>query len=78
MTVCAAMAETGDGSGSSVLSIEETDKLLERLNLRDEEMEEIDVEEIKKKWLSLVRLLTTKRFSQIALIADMKVAWNPT
>ena len=64
----------GDGSGSSDLSIEEMDKLLERLNLQDEEMEEIDVEKIKKKWLSLVRLLTTKRFSQSALIADMKAA----
>lgn len=76
------MAETGTGSGSGDRRSEEAAKLLDRLNLQDEEVddlvweEEIDVEEIKPKWLALGRLLTTKSFSQSALIADMKAAWN--
>lgn len=77
------MAEPADGSGSRDQRMEETDKLLERLNLQDEETDdlvwedELDVEEIKTKWLALGRLLTMKNFSQSALIADIRAAWNP-
>ncbi|KAE8784602.1 reverse transcriptase [Hordeum vulgare] len=78
------MAAQGWGSGSgSQRQEDDTGKLLERLHLEDDEAddlvweEELDVDEIKPKWLALGRLLMTKSFSQSALIADMKAAWNP-
>ncbi|KAE8799590.1 hypothetical protein D1007_24968 [Hordeum vulgare] len=78
------MAAEGLGSGSGTQGQEDdTSRLLERLNLEDDEAddlvweEEIDVEEIKPKWLALGRVLTMKSFSQSALIAEMKAAWNP-
>ncbi|KAE8810769.1 hypothetical protein D1007_12493 [Hordeum vulgare] len=78
------MAEEGLGSGSGTLGQEDdTSRLLERLNVEDDEADdlvwedEIDVEEIKPKWLALGRVLTMKIFSQSALITEMKAAWNP-
>lgn len=77
------MAERDAGSGSVDKGIEDIDKLLERLNLQDEEMDdlvwedELDMAKIETKWLALGRLLTTKNFSQSALIDDMRATWNP-
>ncbi|KAE8803038.1 hypothetical protein D1007_21249 [Hordeum vulgare] len=77
------MAVPGEGSGSGN-QMEDASKLLERMNLQDEEVDDlvwedgIDAMEIKPKWLALGRLLTSKNFSQSALIADMKATWNPT
>lgn len=76
------MASDRDGNGSSSQQVDETSKILERMNLEEDEAddlvweEEIDVE-IRPKWLALGRLLTGKSFSQGALIADMRAAWNP-
>lgn len=51
--------------------MEDTGKLLERLNLQDEKVDdlvwedEIDVEDIKPKWLALGRLLTNKNLVRV-------------
>lgn len=77
------MAASGQSSRSVTQGMEEAGKLLERLNLQDEEVDDlvwedkIDVEEIKPKWLALGWLLTGKNFNQNALMGDMKAAWNP-
>ncbi|KAE8815346.1 hypothetical protein D1007_07316 [Hordeum vulgare] len=39
--------------------------------------EELDVEEIKPKWLVIGRLLAQKSFTNSTLIAHMKATWNP-
>ena len=77
------MATDGDSSGSGSQRMEDTSKILERLDLEDDEADdlvwedEIDIDEIKPKWLALGRLLTGKSFSHSAVIGDMKAAWNP-
>ncbi|KAE8794405.1 hypothetical protein D1007_30849 [Hordeum vulgare] len=78
------MSESQEKLGKQDAGVGETSNLLERLTLQDDEAdnliweEELEVEEIKPKWLSLGRLLTTKTYSHSALIADMRAAWNPT
>ena len=58
----------------------EPSQLLERLNLEDDELDnlvwedEVDDSEEKPKWLALARVLTEKNFSQGALIGDMRGA----
>lgn len=75
--------ESQERTGGRDQASEETSRLLERMTLQDEEEdnlvweEELDTENIRPKWLALGRLLTGKSFSQSALIADMRAAWNP-
>ena len=63
--------------------VDSTIDLLDRLTLQEDELDdlvwedEIDTEEVRPKWLAIGRLLTTKSFSQSALIGDMRAAWNP-
>ena len=63
--------------------MEEPSSLLERLHLEEKELddliweEEVDDPQEGSKWLALARVLTSKSFSQGALIADMRAAWNP-
>ena len=77
------MATDGDSSGSGSQRMEDTSKILERLDLEDDEADdlvwedEIDTNEIKPKWLALGRLLTVKSFSQSAGIGDMTAAGTP-
>ena len=58
-------------------------QLLGRLNLEEDELddlvweEEVVEPEEKPKWLALARVLTEKNFSQGALIGDMRGAWSP-
>lgn len=74
---------SAEGSGSKGLVDEDPSKLLKRLHLQDDEIdeliweEEVDDTEEKPKWLALAKLLTEKSFSQSALIGDMRAAWNP-
>lgn len=78
------MANSGENERMNQdLNVEGASDLLDRLTLQDDELDdlvwedEIDTAEIKRKWLALGRLLTTKSFSQNALIGDMWAAWNP-
>lgn len=77
------MSKSQEDTGKQDAGAGEASNLLERLTLLDDEAddliweEELDVEEIKPKWLALGRLLTMKTYSHSALIADMRAAWNP-
>lgn len=77
------MAYSAEGTGAKGLGEEDPSKLLERLHLQDEEIDELvwedeaDAAEEKLKWLVLAKLLTEKSFSQSALMGDMGAAWNP-
>ncbi|XBH75805.1 hypothetical protein VPH35_102540 [Triticum aestivum] len=56
----------------------------EKLDLHDEEFEDVVVEEEAPelleeiRWLALARVHTTKNFSQSAFFKDMRTAWNTT
>ncbi|KAE8821770.1 hypothetical protein D1007_00178 [Hordeum vulgare] len=73
----AAASQTGNGLWNQ--QIEEIGRLIEKMNLQEDEEddlvweEELDVEEIKPKWQAIGVLLTRKSFSQRTLIVDMKV-----
>src|SRR4051812_7087777 len=77
------MANMGDGSSNQGGDVQGAGDMLDRLTLQDDELddlvweEEPDMAEVRPKWLALCRLLTSKSFSQGALIGDMKAAWNP-
>ena len=76
------MDGSGGGSSERENSKEDPSVLLNRLNLEDDEKddliweEEVDTSEDQPKWLALARVLTNKNFSQGALIADMRAAWS--
>ena len=78
------LAMAGAESSSRSGKMEEPSDLLERLHLEENELDDLIWEEVaddpedKPKWLALARVLTSKSFSQGALIADMRAAaWNP-
>lgn len=77
------MASQSENSSNQDGGAERMGDLLDRLTLQEDELDdlvwedEMDAAEVKPKWLALCRLLTTKTFSQSALIGDMKAAWNP-
>ena len=64
------MANSAEGSGSRGIGDEDPSKLLERLHLQDEEIDdliwehEVDATKEKSKWLALASLLTKNSFSQ--------------
>ena len=70
-------------SGSRPKEQMDPSQLLDRLHLEGDELDnlvwedEVDDPEVKPKWLALAKVLTTKNFSQGALIGDMRGAWNP-
>lgn len=55
----------------------------EKLDLHEEEFDDVVVEEDAPElleeihWLALARVHTTKKFSQAAFFKDMRSAWNP-
>src|SRR4051812_4018131 len=73
------MEEDGNGRSGS----DQLDQLLNRLNLQDEDdggfVWEDDIADppVAVKWLAMARVLTERSFSQSALFADMRSAWNP-
>ena len=73
------MADMGAGGSRA----DDPSSLLERLELEEKELddlvweEEVDDPMEGSKWLALIRVLMMKTFSQGALIADMRAAWNP-
>lgn len=78
------MAKPTHGSSLSGGKSEDPSVLLGKLHLEDDEMDnliwekEVDDPLEKPKWLALAKVLTRKSFSQGALIAHMKSAWNPS
>ncbi|KAE8811357.1 hypothetical protein D1007_11729 [Hordeum vulgare] len=70
-------------ANSSKAQQEDPSSLIARLTLQDDEIDdlvwedEVDAAEVQTKWLAIGRLLSGKTFSQSALIADMRAAWNP-
>jgi hypothetical protein len=78
------VASQGEGSGVKLAEKEDVEDLLGRLNLHGDETEdfiwedEAEEKEIAAKWLAIAREPTSKLgFSQSALFADMRSAWNP-
>lgn len=72
------MSSQAGGSGLQAWEKEDPAILLQRMNLKDDESDnliwedEADDPEEAPKWLALARLLTTKGFSQSALMADIE------
>jgi hypothetical protein len=78
------MEAKDEASGSGVGKGEDVDALLGGLHLHEDEIDDFIWEEeageskIRAKWLAITRVHTAKlRFSQSALFADMRAAWNP-
>jgi hypothetical protein len=78
------VASQGEGSGVKLAEKEDVEGLLSRLNLHGDETEDFvwedegEEKEIAAKWLAIARVHTSKLgFSQSALFADMRSAWNP-
>jgi hypothetical protein len=76
--------EKAEPSGSGKKVVESVDDLIGRLHLGDDEVQdfvwedEVVESEIKAKWLAIAKVHTNKLgFSQSALFADMRSAWNP-
>ena len=71
-----------EGKSSQPRVMEEPSDLLERLQLEENELddlvweEEVDTTVDGPKWLAIARVLTGKSFGQGALMADMRATWN--
>lgn len=78
------MTMEGMGGSGSTLRKERVKKLLDRLNLHEQEgdgvvwEEEIVEPPAVIKWLAIARVHTTRGFSPTTLYSDMRSAWNPT
>ncbi|KAE8777283.1 hypothetical protein D1007_49961 [Hordeum vulgare] len=77
------MASTAGATAGEGNELVDPSVLLERLHLEEDQgdnlvwEDEADEPDEKPKWLVLASVLTEKAYGQRALIADMKVAWNP-
>ncbi|KAE8809618.1 hypothetical protein D1007_13784 [Hordeum vulgare] len=89
LLLCCAMASAPDAFSSTNLGSqgkqdEELGDFFEKLDLHEEEFDDVIVEEEAPDladeipWLALDRVQTYKNFSQVAFFKDMRAAWNTT
>ncbi|KAF7000593.1 hypothetical protein CFC21_016463 [Triticum aestivum] len=80
----AADAQSSNHGGSQGPAADDLGELFEKLDLHEEELDDVVIEEEvpdlleEIRWLSLAKVHTTKNFSQAAFFRDMRAAWNTT